>query len=119
MGNYKTQTALNQFDANFTTKDSMYYNLSITLASKYPKQLFVYNVTFLKQYEAKSIIIWLSITITISHTCSIAYSFPITSMPPTQYSNNVKAESGSHMLITQNMSRKCVVTFLEYASWDI
>ena len=53
------------------------------------------------------------------HICSIPYSFPITSMPPTQYSNNVKAESGSHMLITQNMSRKCVVTFLEYASWDI
>ena len=74
---------------------------------------------FLKHDEAKIIIIWLSISITISHTCSIAYSFPITSMPPTQYSNNVKAESGSHMLITQNMSRKCIVTFLEYASWDI
>ena len=32
-------------------------------------------------------------------------------MPPTQYSNNVKAEPRSHMLITQNMSRKCIVTF--------
>ena len=40
LGKYNTQTTLNQYDANLKKKDIIYYNLSINLAKKYPKQLF-------------------------------------------------------------------------------
>ena len=40
LGKYRTQTTSNQYDTNLKKKDIMYYNLSINLAKKYPKQLF-------------------------------------------------------------------------------